>query len=267
MKRFVTFLLIAAGICCIVYIANNHEEIFAKQHEQIVNSDEAKSQATKPKTTTPATQSYNPKTTTNKSSSNTTGKPHQTQSTATTQKASESKPSSSTDSKHLSFKGIPIDGTLSAYVGAMRNTGFSLLKSSGGVAHLKGDFAGHKGCIVAVSTLSNHDLVCRIDVTLTHREKWANLSEDYTTLKRRLSQKYGTPAKCVEKFDRSYVDDDNSRLFALKFDRCKYYSIFKTAKGDITLRIDHNDYDCYVSLTYADKINSAKVNDTIMNDL
>ena len=38
-------------------------------------------------------------------------------------------------------------------------------------------------------------------------------------------------------------------------------------KGRITLRIDHDNYDCYVRLTYTDKVNSAAVLSTAMSDL
>ena len=50
--------------------------------------------------------------------------------------------------QHLSFKGVPIDGTLKAYTDAMIKAGFHYEGTYDGVAALSGDFAGHKGCTI-----------------------------------------------------------------------------------------------------------------------
>lgn len=60
-----------------------------------------------------------------------------------------------TDAQHLKFKGVPIDGTLAAYVSKMKAAGFSDLGIKDGTAVLQGDFAGFKGCIIGVSTLND----------------------------------------------------------------------------------------------------------------
>jgi len=61
-------------------------------------------------------------------------------------------------SEHLSFKGIPIDGTLDQYVSKMKQSGFTNLSTKDGTVLLSGDFAGYKNCIVGVSTLKHNDL-------------------------------------------------------------------------------------------------------------
>jgi len=67
-------------------------------------------------------------------------------------------------SEHLSFKGVPIDGTLNEYVSKMKQSGFTHLGTENGVAILKGDFAGYKDCHIGVSTLKQKDLVYKIGV-------------------------------------------------------------------------------------------------------
>ena len=171
------------------------------------------------------------------------------------------------DTNHLTFKGVYITGTLRDYVNSMKNAGFRLVSSGDGVARMSGDFAGFKGCTLLVSTIDNHDLVCSIDVLFPEQEQWGELHGDYSTLKKMLTQKYGSPASCVEKFQSSYDRDDNMKMHEVKFDRCKYITTFNAPKGRITLRIDHEDYDCYVRLTYTDKVNSAAVLSTAMSDL
>lgn len=173
--------------------------------------------------------------------------------------------------EHLTFKGVPIDGTLSSYVAKMKAKGFSYLGSSNGVAMLKGDFAAHKSCTIVVATMQNRDLVSRIGVMFPEQSQWQYLYNDYSELKKLLTIKYGEPSKCIEEFqcDRyTYPDDDNDRMFNVKMDKCKYISGFKTPNGDIELSISHGDYSkCFVKLLYVDKINNESVMQDALDDL
>ena len=69
-------------------------------------------------------------------------------------------------SEHLSFKGVPIDGTLNEYVAKMKAAGFSYLGTQDGTAILQGDFAGFKSCTVGVSTLKAVNVVSTIGVIM-----------------------------------------------------------------------------------------------------
>lgn len=172
-------------------------------------------------------------------------------------------------SEHLSFKGVPIDGTLDEYLSKMKKSGFSHLATEDGIAILKGDFAGYKDCTVGVSTLKQQDLVHKIAVIFPDKDTWSRLSTNYFDLKQMLTEKYGKPSDVVEKFDgNSQPRDDNSKMYEVKFDRCKYYSIWETDAGEIQLSIDHNSVtSCFVKLAYFDKINSAKIKAKAIDDL
>jgi hypothetical protein len=172
-------------------------------------------------------------------------------------------------SSHLSFKGVPIDGTLDQYVSKMRQSGFKLLRTEDGVAMLQGDFAGYKDCYVGVSTLKQKNLVYKIGVVFPNRDTWSALSGNYFNLKQMLTEKYGDPSDVVEKFDTySQPDDDNEKMYEVQFDRCKYYSIWNTDKGEIQLSIDHESVtSCFVTLIYFDKINGAIIKKQAIDDL
>jgi hypothetical protein len=176
---------------------------------------------------------------------------------------------SADSSKHLAFKGIPLDGTLDQYVSKMKANGFEVLKSEGDLAMLKGDFAGYKDCYVGVSTLKQKGPVHKIGVFFPEKDKWSTLSGDYFNLKQLLTEKYGNPTKESEKFDRLIEPrDDNMRMHEVRMDRCKYFSIWDTDKGEIQLSIDHDDITgCNVRLVYIDKINSATVRKQALEDL
>jgi hypothetical protein len=171
--------------------------------------------------------------------------------------------------EHLAFKGVPIDGTLNEYVAKMKQNGFTQVQTEDGTAILTGDFAGYKGCLIGVSTLKQIDLVHKIAVLFSEKETWSNLLGNYIDLKTMLTQKYGEPITVIEKFDDStLIVDDESKMYQVKLDNCKYYSIWETGKGDIQLSIEHNSViSCFVKLGYFDKINGDKIKDKAKDDL
>ena len=174
-----------------------------------------------------------------------------------------------TESPHLSFKGVPIDGTLNEYVQKMKQKGFDYIGTEYGIAILTGDFAAYKGCTIGVATLKQKDLVSKITVIFPNCETWSALSNNYFSLKEMLTEKYGKPADVTEEFQ-SYSEprDDNDRMHNVKMDRCKYVTTFKTPKGDIQLYIGHNSVmSCYVLLSYFDKINGDVMRAKAMEDL
>lgn len=169
---------------------------------------------------------------------------------------------------HLTFKGVPIDGTLKNFVRRMEKAGFYHDGDKGGAAMLTGDFAGYKGCTVIVSTLDQKDLVSNITVWFPPRETWGDLSGDYFSLKKLLTKKYGKPSASQEKFQNDFLDDDGSRMRHVTFDECKYKSTFKTPKGTIILSIAHQGSNaCYVEFRYFDKINSGIITNEALKDL
>jgi hypothetical protein len=177
----------------------------------------------------------------------------------------------SQSSDHLEFKGVPLDGKLDEYVSKMIQEGFTVFGTENGIAVLHGDFAGYKGCTVGVSTLKQKDLVYKIGVIFPDKETWSTLSDNYFDLKEMLTEKYGKPTDVTEKFDvpsYSQPRDDNDKMYKVKFDNCKYYSIWKTDKGEIELSIEHESVNsCFVRLSYFDKINSNIIKAKAKRDL
>jgi len=171
-------------------------------------------------------------------------------------------------SDYLSFKGVPIDGTLNEFVAKMKQSDFTMLATEDGVVTLKGDFASYKDCIIGVATLKGKDLVNKINVIFPTLESWSLLASNYFNLKGMLSEKYGVPSECVEKFE-SFGEpkDDGMKYLYVKTDKCKYYSIFKTEKGNIELQIKGNHSSSFVILSYFDKINSDIIKQKAIEDL
>lgn len=170
--------------------------------------------------------------------------------------------------EHLTFKGVPIDGTLTSFVSKMKQKGLSLLGTQDGTAVLKGDFAGYKSCTIAASQHES-GIVNRVAVIFPEKDTWTELYGDYITIKNLLTQKYGEPADVIEEFQGySNPSDDNDRMYKAKTDRCKYICDFINEKGAIELKIIHDELlNCHISLLYIDAANESKVQSSAIEDL
>lgn len=168
--------------------------------------------------------------------------------------------------KHLVFKGVPITGTLRDFCRRLQQKGATYLRGGEGRAELRGDFAGYKDCPIYVATLDGQDLVYSVYADFPEREEWSDLENDYKSLKRLLTEKYGAPKQVTERF----LDDAeryNHQMHSIRMDRCRYKSVFVTAKGSVTLEIESENYQAFVRLQYVDKINSEVVRSSVIDEL
>jgi hypothetical protein len=171
-------------------------------------------------------------------------------------------------SEHLTFKGVPIDGTLKEFCSSLQQKGFTPISAIDDRCMLQGDFAGYKKCKIVVITYGQKDVVCGVGVIFPELETGTLLFGNYFVLKEMLTQKYGEPTECEETFQTFYQpNDDDSRMHQVKMDRCKYFSTYDAINGRIMLSINHIYETCYVNLIYRDKINSDAADAEAMDDL
>lgn len=172
-------------------------------------------------------------------------------------------------SEHMTFKGIPIDGTLNSFVTKLKQKGFTYIGTDDGVAMFRGDFAAYKNCTVGAVSSKEKDLVVKVAVIFPSHETWSTLENNYLSLKQMLTTKYGEPSDCVETFQSySQPKDDNMKMHELQMDRCKYQTLFETEKGNIELQLGHQSFSgCYVILSYYDAVNQKTVMSDAMDDL
>lgn len=172
-------------------------------------------------------------------------------------------------SEHLTFKGIPIDGTLNNFVTKLTKKGFTHIGTTDGIAILLGDFATYKKCSIGVMSSKDKDVVTSVCVQFPTCETWSTLETNYLLLKQMLTTKYGEPSDCLETFQSDWQPkDDNEKMYMLRTDKCKYYTAFKTEKGGIVLQLTHqNVLECRVTLSYIDAINYKAATSDAMDDL
>lgn len=177
-----------------------------------------------------------------------------------------------TESEHLTFKGVPIDGSLNSFVQKMKQKGFTYDDTYNNTVLMKGSFSGYADCKIWVFTTKQTDLVYNVSVSFPYAESWSFLYSNYSRLKEMLTTKYGEPSECTESFDAySQPNDDQMKMMYTNMDKCKYQTVFTTSKGVIKLIISHiraNYQDsCYVSLIYIDGINYFKNESEDIDDL
>ena len=171
------------------------------------------------------------------------------------------------ESQHLLFKGVPIDGTLNEYVAKMKLNGFVVVATEPGATMLQGDFANYQNCKIGIGTSNKKDLVSTVFVLFPEREEWNDLYGDYSRLKQMLSEKYGIPNESKEKWENGYEPILAGRMWAVKSGECNFKTTFVTPNGKIQLRIEHQDATCFVFLGYFDKINSEIIKSKAIDDL
>lgn len=168
--------------------------------------------------------------------------------------------------EHLTFKGVPIDGTLREFTNAMVDAGFTYFEGKDGTPFLFGKFAGYEECLIYATTSKNNNVVSTVEVSLPDRETWTSLKQDYDALKIMLTTKYGTPSKSEEKFNGDKFNGDVGSynnyfvMEALNEEEYTWYTTFSTKLGDITLSIEEGaeNHTGAVIITYTDKLNSKK---------
>lgn len=171
-----------------------------------------------------------------------------------------------TESEHLTFKGIPIDGSLNSFVRKLKTQNLIYIGKKNGFAAFMGEFAAYKNCTIVIKSLEQKDLVYQAIVTFPSCETWSSLSSNYFTIKDMLSKKYGEPSFCIEEFQsHSEPDDDRTKMRYVQSNRCIYRTFFGTSKWNIQLFI--LPQDCFVVLVYSDKINGEVASNEAMDDL
>lgn len=170
------------------------------------------------------------------------------------------------DSLHMTFKGIPIDGSLESFVQKLKKKGF---RTNSSPNDLTGPFAGYSNCSVMVLCNEESQKVRGVGVLLPSTDSWDVLYSQYKNLKEMLTTKYGSPASSEEGFtDPDLATSDFSRMLQVKMGNCNFYSKFITDKAGIYLSIiQFQHLYSHVSLVYGDYLNNEESKENAIDDL
>lgn len=157
----------------------------------------------------------------------------------------------SAQSKHLTFKDIPIDGKISNFVEKMKNVGFSLVEIKGNFATMNGQFA-EKNCEIIIVSSPETNTVWKVSAYFPKETTWSSMKSTYQSYKEQYQQKYGNPTDSFEFFSDPYFEGDGYELQAISNEKCSYFTYWESDLGIISLKISKFKQVC---AQYEDKIN------------
>ena len=88
-----------------------------------------------------------------------------------------------TPNNHLTFKGIPITGTVESFAQKLVSKGFKKIDSDKTSVVFEGEFAGYSGCRICVCKNSNRNIVYQVAVDFPTEDSWSRLEKSIISLK------------------------------------------------------------------------------------
>lgn len=137
--------------------------------------------------------------------------------------------------EHLSFKGIPIEGSMTAFCQKLKAEGFVPIGREGNMPLFSGDFTDRNVTVCVPATNDGKD-VLSVCVFFDPSGEWNVLVDTYNYYKDLYSRKYGKPT--VSKENNPAFSDSNIALMAEVYQgTVAYVSVWKLPAGEIDLAI------------------------------
>ena len=156
--------------------------------------------------------------------------------------------------EHLTFKGLPIDGSKQEFVKELQRQGYGYVDDD----ILSGTFIGRDSFVFILGTpISNTIWKAAVLFESTY-DAWSSIKRAYDGLVDVYTEKYGTPILDQKEFKSPWREGDGHELYALKSDRCVYRAAFACTKDgvDIGYVAISMTAKCQIMIEYEDSINS-----------
>ena len=165
---------------------------------------------------------------------------------------------------HLSFKGIPIKGSITEFCKQLESKGFSYLDKDNDWVFFSGTFTG-KNATIAVKATGDRENVFSVTVAFESVEEWNALANTYDYYKELYTRKYGNPTYSNE-YIPPHAKLNNMIIMSLHQALVEYVSTWEIAGGEIILSVEKGSgyKDGRVVILYSD---SQNIKDKMENDL
>lgn len=157
--------------------------------------------------------------------------------------------------EHLTFKGVPIEGRMSAFCQKLKAKGYTQMGKDKNITLFTGDFTGRQATI-GVGASDDGNSVFSVVVLFNPSGEWNNLVSTYDYYKDLYTRKYGEPT--VSKENNPSRSDSNTALMAeVHQGTVVYGSTWTVPGGDIQLSIEKSSgvYEGMVMIRYRDSQN------------
>lgn len=167
--------------------------------------------------------------------------------------------------EHLSFKGIPIEGSITEFCKKLKNKGFTSIGHENNISMFSGDFTGREST-VAVASTDDGENVFGVVVFFDTSEEWNTLVDTYDYYKELYTRKYGKPTKSKEK-NPSRSDSNISLMSEVYQGTVVWASAWEVTGGDIELSIEKAEGIGYVGMVMIRYRDAQNVEAKIQRDL
>lgn len=159
------------------------------------------------------------------------------------------------NAEHLTFKGIPITGSMSEFCYKLQTKGYTTLGQDNNRAVLIGDFAGRNATIGVAATNGGRE-VYAVVIFFDSSDEWNTLVSTYDYYKDLYTRKYGDPS-VLKETNPAYSDSNTALMGELYQGRVVWASLWEVAGGEIELSIESTDgfYEGMVMICYRDSQN------------
>lgn len=157
--------------------------------------------------------------------------------------------------EHLSFKGIPIEGSMTSFCQKLKAKGFTQIDRDNNITMFIGDFTGRQAT-VGVRASDDGKNVFSVIVFFDPSGEWNTLVNTYDYYKDLYTRKYGEPS--ISRENNPAHSDSNTALMAEVYQGTVVYgSAWSVPGGDIQLSIEKSSgvYEGMVMIRYRDSQN------------
>ena len=156
--------------------------------------------------------------------------------------------------EHLSFKGIPITGSMTEFCKKLSQKGFTKLGKENNLTTFTGDFTGRRAT-VGVGATDDGENVHSVIILFEESSEWTTLVNTYEYYKEIYTRKYGEPAACKE-YNPSHQDSNISLMYELGQGTVTYATVWSITGGTIEISSEKFGYsDGVVVIKYRDSKN------------
>ena len=157
--------------------------------------------------------------------------------------------------KHLTFKGIPIDGNIHTFANKLKQQGYKELLIDGRIFALTGDFSYLSNCNIYLFPNPSNLNIYKVGVVSTEYSNWTDIYNHFNKLVSALKDKYGFNYIFEEIFinDDQFELNDISKWNKLINGEAKFRYEFSTENGSIKIYLNNHGR---ISIIYFDNINN-----------
>lgn len=162
---------------------------------------------------------------------------------------------------HVEFKGLPVNGSISALADSLRKGGCTLVEEGADSIILSGEFLGETGIRLIVhgnpSTKEAYGVSAYFDAGKT----WDSVEARYHELVALVKTLYGRPDDHFEQFAVKVGSSGASRLKAIREGNCNYFTMWVVEGGMVVVSAVYDKPSYCICCTYQDDENAAEANE------